>query len=102
MGKVPLTHPVNLKPEAAKGELKTRLSNVKVDRNKTIRENPKTVCMTPAKNDVQRDGRCYQSSHHQEHDGLHRAACLAVARYRSRNKENVRDDQRILIRMREK
>ncbi|OAH32808.1 hypothetical protein AYJ10_18585 [Serratia marcescens] len=37
-----------VKPEPALGETKTRLSNVKVNRNRTTSENPKTIRMTPA------------------------------------------------------
>jgi hypothetical protein len=37
-----------VKPETTQGEAKTRLSNVKVNRNRTTSENPKTIRMTPA------------------------------------------------------
>ncbi|EMF07180.1 hypothetical protein [Serratia marcescens] len=48
MAKGPLTRPAMVKPEPAPGETKSRLSNVKVNRNRTTSENPKTVRMTPA------------------------------------------------------
>ncbi|WP_080473348.1 hypothetical protein [Serratia marcescens] len=48
MAKGPLTRPAMVKPEPALGETKTRLSNVKVNRNRTTSENPKTIRMTPA------------------------------------------------------
>ena len=48
MAKGPLSRPAMVKPEAIPGETKTRLSNVKVNRNRTTSENPKTIRMTPA------------------------------------------------------
>ena len=48
MAKGPLTRPAMVKPESAPGEAKTRLSGVKVNRNRTTSENPKTIRMTPA------------------------------------------------------
>lgn len=48
MAKGPLTRPAMVKPEPVPGEAKTRLSNVKVNRNRTTSENPKTIRMTPA------------------------------------------------------
>ena len=48
MAKGPLTRPAMVNPEPAQGEAKTRLSNVKVNRNRTTSENPKTIRMTPA------------------------------------------------------
>ncbi|KGT88767.1 hypothetical protein NG99_21040 [Erwinia typographi] len=37
-----------VRPGDAQGEVKPRLSNVKVNRNRTTSENPRTVRMTPA------------------------------------------------------
>lgn len=48
MAKGPLTRPAMVKPEPVQGETKNRLSNVKVNRNRTTSENPKTIRMTPA------------------------------------------------------
>lgn len=48
MAKGPLSRPTMVKPEATSGDTKTRLSNVKVNRNRTTSENPKTIRMTPA------------------------------------------------------
>ncbi|MEN3263102.1 hypothetical protein AAH678_31165 [Sodalis endosymbiont of Spalangia cameroni] len=48
MAKGPLTRPAMVKPEATQREAKARLSNVKVNRNRTTSENPKTIRMTPA------------------------------------------------------
>ena len=48
MAKGPLARPAMVKPETTQGEAKTRLSNVKVNRNRTTSENPKTIRMTPA------------------------------------------------------
>lgn len=48
MAKGPLSRPVMVKPETMPGDNKTRLSNVKVNRNRTTSENPKTIRMTPA------------------------------------------------------
>lgn len=48
MAKGPLSRPAMVKPEAMPDETKTRLSNVKVNRNRTTSENPKTIRMTPA------------------------------------------------------
>lgn len=48
MAKAPLSRPVMLKPDVASGESHTRLTNVKVNRNRTTSESPKTVRMTPA------------------------------------------------------
>lgn len=48
MAKGPLTRPTIVKPEPVQREAKARLSNVKVNRNRTTSENPKTIRMTPA------------------------------------------------------
>jgi hypothetical protein len=48
MAKGPLTRPAMVKPESSQGEAKARLSNVKVNRNRTTSANPKTIRMTPA------------------------------------------------------
>ncbi|WP_099319838.1 hypothetical protein [Erwinia amylovora] len=48
MAKTPLSRPVMQKPDAASGENHSRLTNVKVNRNRTTSESPKTVRMTPS------------------------------------------------------
>lgn len=48
MAKAPLSRPVMQKPDVASGESHSRLTNVKVNRNRTTSETPKTVRMTPA------------------------------------------------------
>jgi len=48
MAKAPLSRPVMQKPDVASGESHSRLTNVKVNRNRTTSEPPKTVRMTPA------------------------------------------------------
>lgn len=48
MAKSPLSRPVMQKPEAAPGENLKRLTNVKVNRNRTTSETPKTVRLTPS------------------------------------------------------
>lgn len=48
MSKAPLSRPVMQKPDAASGESHSRLTNVKVNRNRTTSESPKTVRMTPS------------------------------------------------------
>lgn len=48
MAKSPLSRPAMQKPDVASGESHTRLTNVKVNRNRTTSESPKTVRMTPS------------------------------------------------------
>lgn len=48
MAKSPLSRPAMQKPDVASGESNTRLTNVKVNRNRTTSESPKTVRMTPS------------------------------------------------------
>lgn len=48
MAKSPLSRPVMKKPEVSPGENHSRLTNVKVNRNRTTSETPKTVRMTPS------------------------------------------------------
>lgn len=47
MAKGPLARPAMVKPETTQGG-ENHLSNVKVNRNRTTSENPKTIRMTPA------------------------------------------------------
>ncbi|HDS4948352.1 TPA: hypothetical protein QHX34_002681 [Klebsiella aerogenes] len=48
MAKKPLERPAMEKPDSTSGESKSRLSGVKINRNRTTSENPKTIRMTPA------------------------------------------------------
>ncbi|EOI7435740.1 hypothetical protein ACONXG_004061 [Yersinia enterocolitica] len=48
MAKKPFERPKMEKPDNTQTDTKSRLSNVKVNRNRTTSENPKTIRMTPS------------------------------------------------------
>lgn len=48
MAKKPFERPKMEKPDNTQADNKSRLSNVKVNRNRTTSENPKTIRMTPS------------------------------------------------------
>lgn len=48
MAKKPFERPKMEKPDNTLADNKSRLSNVKVNRNRTTSENPKTIRMTPS------------------------------------------------------